>query len=50
MRWRLDARHGTCGVPKPLSPFLRALKAGLLPRGVWPQALAREATLPDVIL
>jgi Ran GTPase-activating protein (RanGAP) involved in mRNA processing and transport len=30
-------------------PLLRAPKEGLPPRGVWPHALARVATLPDVI-
>jgi hypothetical protein len=42
MRWWLDAGNGTFGVPKPPSPFDT-------PRGVWTHALARAATLPDVI-
>jgi hypothetical protein len=31
-------------------PLIRAPKERLPPRGVWPHALARVATLPDVIL
>jgi hypothetical protein len=30
-------------------PLIRAPKERLPPRGVWPRALARAATLPDVI-
>jgi hypothetical protein len=30
-------------------PLIRAPKEGLPPRGVWPHALARVATLPDAI-
>jgi hypothetical protein len=30
-------------------PLIRAPKESLPPRGVWPRALARVATLPDVI-
>jgi hypothetical protein len=30
-------------------PLIRAPKGGFPPRGIWPQALAGVATLPDVI-
>jgi hypothetical protein len=46
---RLDARHGTCGVPKLLSPFVRCAERGAT--ASWCLALCafRVATLPDVI-
>jgi hypothetical protein len=45
----MDAEIPTIGVPKPLSPLIRVPKERLPPHGVWPRALARLATLPDII-
>jgi hypothetical protein len=39
---RLGARNS-------FHPLIRAHKGKLMPRGVWPRALVRVATLPDVI-
>jgi hypothetical protein len=36
-------------VPKPLSPVDTCAEREASTRGVWPRALARVATLPDII-
>lgn len=49
MRGRLDAGNGAFGNRHRFLSLMRALKERLPPRGVWPRALARVATLTDVI-
>jgi hypothetical protein len=48
MRRRLDVGNGTFGYRNRFPPLIRP-KEKLPPRVVWPQALARAATLPNVI-
>jgi hypothetical protein len=49
MQWRRMQGMERLGCRNRFLPLIRALEERLSPRGVWSHALARVATLPDVI-